>query len=146
MSNLYQPFVEATRSVFSLMLDLQATECPVDGFVPRGETDIAVGIVGDMTGEVVYRFPEDTSLNMVKIMCGMEIESVDEFVTSAISEIANIISGNVMTLLAENDYRCDILPPAIGEETPGDYAVSSDLRISTTAGDVCLTIRLNPNK
>ena len=111
-ANLYQPFVDATRSVFQLMLDLQATESPVEGFAPSGVTDVCVGITGDLQGDVVYRFPEETSLNMVKIMCGMEIESVDDFVTSAIAEIANIISGNVLTMLAESDVKCDILPPS----------------------------------
>ena len=48
---------------------------------------------------------------MVKIMSGMEFEEVDAFVTSAISEIANIISGNVATALSDSDIKCDILPP-----------------------------------
>lgn len=144
--NLYQPFVDATRSVFQLMLDLQdVTEAPAEGFAQAGLTDVTIGVTGDLQGEVAYRFPSETSLNMVNIMCGMEIDSVDEFVTSAISEIANIISGNVLTMLAESDLNCDILPPVLRKpDEDGAYSLRTDCRISTSAGDVCLEIRLNP--
>jgi chemotaxis protein CheX len=145
-TDLYQPFLEATRSVFQLMLDLQdITESPVEGFVPSGVTDVSVGMIGDLQGEVVYRFPRETSLNMVRIMSGMEIDSVDDFVTSAISEIANIISGNVLTMLAESHLKCDILPPRLHrtEDSEG-HSLRTDLCISTSAGDVYLQIRLNP--
>lgn len=147
-TNLHNPFLEATRNVFQLMLDLSDVhECPVDGFSSDDGLDISIGVVGDLEGEVVYRFPRDTSLSMVNIMSGMEVDTVDDFVTSAISEIANIISGNVLMTLAENDVKCDILPPSIGKADAGtdaQYTLHTDCRIATSAGDVRLDIRLNP--
>lgn len=146
--NLYDPFLEATRSVFELMLDLSDIhDGPADQFNAGDELDISIGVIGDLTGQVIYRFPQATSLNMVNIMSGMEMDSVDEFVTSAISEIANIISGNVLTILSERQLSCDILPPAPAQP---DNETSYDLRTSccicTSAGDVCLDIRLNSTK
>ena len=141
-TNLYPPFLEATRNVFQLMLDLSdVTERPMDGFTSNDGLDISIGVVGDLEGEVVYRFPRDTSLSMVNIMSGMEVDTVDEFVTSAISEIANIISGNVLTTLAESDLKCDILPPSVLSADEGAVPQSPH-RIATSAGDVQLDIRL----
>ncbi|QIB68751.1 chemotaxis protein CheX [Aminipila butyrica] len=148
-TDLYAPFLEATRSVFQLMLDLSDIEDrPSDTFPDSDETlDIAIGVIGDLTGEVIYRFPVTTSVNIVNIMSGMEVDSVDEFVTSAIFEIANIISGNVLTTLSGNDLACDILPPV---QRAGDDSKSYEIKmaccLSTSAGDVCLDIRLNPSK
>jgi len=146
MMNLYDPFLEATRNVFQLMLDLsEVSDCPVDRFECDDELDIIIGVVGDLKGEVVYRFPHETSLSMVKIMSNMEFDSVDEFVTSAISEVANIISGNVLTILAGKDLTCDILPPIHGMGEVGlEYALKKTCCITTSVGDVCLEIRLNP--
>lgn len=143
---LYLPFLEATRSVFHLMLDLsEISERPADSFVEDKVMNIAIEVIGDLQGEVIYRFPCSTSLNMVNIMSGMEVDSVDDFVTSAISEIANIISGNVLTMLAESDLKCDILPPALRcADDSKEYALRTDCCICTSAGDVCLDIRLNP--
>ena len=78
-------------------------------------------------------------------MSGMEIEEVDDFVVSAMSEISNIISGNVMTMLAQDDLKCDILPPQLyQEDETKTYSVRTSCCISTSAGDTCIDILLNP--
>ena len=100
VDNLYRAFVDATHHVFELMLNIsEISDHPAEDLKSDDTVDIAIGIVGDLKGEVIYRFPVSTSLNMVNIMSGMQFEAVDVFVTSAISEIANIISGNVLTAL-----------------------------------------------
>ena len=147
-TDLYTPFLKATKNVFQLMLDLTdiGTKSS-DTFTYDHAVNISIGVTGDLTGEVVYSFPDKTSVNMVTIMSGMELDSVDDFVTSAISEIANIISGNVLTMLADSNVKCDILPPKqTGEERDVSYALQTSCCLSTSAGDVCLRIRLNPSK
>jgi chemotaxis protein CheX len=143
--NLYKTFVTATYQVFNLMLDLSdITDRPVETFLCDDELDISVGITGDLNGEVTYRFPFVTSLGMVNIMIGMQVDAVDDFVTSAVSEIANIISGNVLTMLAGNNLKCDILPPVQCKPDEGrKYELSTSRCISTSIGEVCLDIRLN---
>jgi len=145
IDNLYTAFVEATHNVFKLMLDLsEISDQPAEDFKCVDEVDIAISIVGDLYGEVIYRFPVSTSLNMVNIMSGMQVEAVDAFVTSAISEIANIISGNVLTILSTSGLKCDILPPVqrkIDEDK--EYELKTSCRICTTIGEICLEIRLN---
>ena len=143
--NVHSLFLEATRNVFQLMLDLSdISDRSAENFPSDEGLGISIGIEGDLTGEVIYRFPNDTSLSMVNVMSGMEVDSVDDFVVSAISEIANIISGNVLTMLAENDLKCDIQPPVPSKpDENGGYELQTIKCISTTVGDVCLEIRLN---
>ncbi|MDQ7094643.1 chemotaxis protein CheX [Desulfosporosinus sp. PR] len=145
-ANLYAPFLEATRNVFKLMLDLSdISDQPAETFACDDELDISIGVVGDLKGEVVYRFPRATSLSMVNIMSGMEMESVDDFVTSAIAEIANIISGNVLMMLAGNNLNCDILPPVLLKpDDSKDYDLRTACCLVTSVGNVCLDLRLNP--
>ena len=151
VSKLYREFVDATQKVFNLMLNISdISEHPTEDFKCDNEVDIAVGIVGDLQGKVIYRFPVSTSLNMVNIMSGMEFDAVDIFVSSAISEIANIISGNVMIALSDNKIVCDILPPEQcntdndkPDEDSKEYDINTSCCISTTIGKICLEIRLN---
>ncbi|MGI6685978.1 MAG: chemotaxis protein CheX [Bacillota bacterium] len=145
-AKLYDSFLEATRNVFHLMLDLSdISDRPAETFKPEDELDISVEIVGDLVGKVIYRFPGTTSLNIVKIMSGMEIETVDDFVISAMSEISNIISGNVLTMLAADNLKCDIGTPQLHKSDDGKmYLTRTTCCISTSAGDVGLDIRLNP--
>ncbi len=152
MNNLlYTPFFNATRDVFRLMLDLQEiSDKPVEEdaiFNACDRLDIAIGVVGDLKGEVIYHFPKSTTLQMVRIMSGMEIDEIDDFVTSAMSEIANIISGNVMSLISENMF-CDILPPKIIEDAQGPETceITQGMQISTEIGNIDLEIRLESAK
>jgi len=146
--DLYAPFLEATRSVFQLMLDLNdVSDRPADCFERGDSLSIAIGVNGDLTGEVIYLFPSVTSLHMVSILSGMEVDSVDDFVTSAVAEIANIISGNVLTLLSGDDLTCNILPPELREsDDRTEYSLRAAACISSSLGDICLDIRLNPSK
>jgi len=145
IDKLYKAFVDATYNVFNLMLNIsEMSVYPVEEFTCDNGLDISVGIVGELQGEVIYRFPVTTSLNIVNIMSGMEFDEMDIFVTSAISEIANIISGNVITALSDDKLRYDILPPV--QRTSYDdkeYDIESSGCISTSIGEICLDIRLN---
>jgi len=144
-TSLYGSFLKATGNVFRMMLDLSDISAqPAESFQCENELDISIGVVGDLKGEVIYRFPHTTSLEMVNIMSGMEMDSVDDFVTSAVSEIANIISGNVLTLLAGHDLNCDILPPVLRKpDDTKEYSLRTACCISTSIGAVFLDIRLN---
>lgn len=148
-SKFYVPFLQATCNVFELMLDLSdLCDHKIEDFqCDSDELDISIEIVGDLVGEVVYRFPSQTSLNIVSIMSGMEMDKMDDFVISAISEISNIISGNVLTMLAGDDLNCDIRPPRLKKaDDSAQYELYNTCCLSSSAGDVCLEIRLNPNK
>lgn len=153
MSNpLYAPFFNATRDVFKLMLDLSnISDKPLpdtDISAQDSKINIEIGIIGDLQGKVIYHFPKQTSLEMVKIMSGMEFSEIDDFVTSALGEIANIISGNVMSTLSVQKISCDILSPHIFNDT-GDktgeikYEFESGMQICTDIGSVDLNIILN---
>jgi chemotaxis protein CheX len=142
---LYRAFVDATKNVFSLMLAVsEISAYPADDFRCEDEIDIAVGIDGDLRGDIIYRFPVRTSLNIVNIMSGMQFEEADAFVTSAISEIANIISGNVLTALSDDDINCDISPPVqCKPDEEKEYDLKTSCCIYTDIGDLCLKIGLN---
>ena len=78
VDKLYKAFVDATYNVFNLMLNISEISLySVEDFKCDEGIDILVGIVGELQGEVIYRFPVTTSLSMVNIMSGMEFDDVD---------------------------------------------------------------------
>jgi len=141
---IYKTFVDATQNVFNLMLNIsEISDHPGEDFNCDKEIDISIGVIGDLQGEIIYRFPISTSLSIVQHMSGMEFNEVDAFVTSAISEIANIISGNVLISLSEN-MKCDILPPVQRSlDDDKEYDIKTSCCIGASIGDICLEIRLN---
>lgn len=149
-SEYVAPFFQATKEVFKLMLDLDIRPCGPES-LKLGDRKVAVAIevVGDLTGTILYQFPENMILTMVGIMSGMEINQLDGFVTSALGEVSNIISGNATTGLSAENYQCDIKPPQItvGESesrctAPGALSVP----LTTPIGNMLIDISLKENK
>ena len=143
------PFADATCQTLKLLLDVDALAEAARGIDvctgDPGRIGVAIGITGDLSGEALYRFPTETTLEIVKIMSGMEFTEIDEFVTSALGEIANIISGNAVTALSGRDITCDILPPKIlnnGGLPSSDEATYLFSKINTSIGEVEVLLQL----
>jgi len=153
-NGIFSPFSKATCEAFKLLLDLDvSTSAPetLEEIVDAdNKVNIIIGITGDLSGEILYRFPKETTLEMVKIMCGMEMNEIDDFVTSAMGEIANIISGNAITGLSEQKIVCDILPPRVivggGAPLAGVALPVLSTTIKTQVGNVELDIQVHANK
>lgn len=110
------PFYKATCDVFELMLGLhprRGSLQAVEEMVNTKESSVVIGVTGDLKGTIIYSFPKDMALEMVRIMSGIEMDDIDNFVSSALGEVGNIISGNALTLLTKSNYTCDITPPQI---------------------------------
>lgn len=142
------PVFKAVTEVFKAMLDLEVsrgvTRTVAGG---RQEVDIQIRVKGDVAGSIRFQFPQDTTLNIVQIMSGMEIKELDSFVTSAMGEISNIISGNAASYLSKLNYQCDIMPPQIAV---ADAAMSPhfshetlSIPLHTNIGDMNIHISLD---
>lgn len=149
---LYDPFYTATRDVFELMLNVShiAAEPETRPVDETGSLDVEIAVVGDLEGRVVYHFPRRTMLEMVKVLSGMDMDTVDDFVISAMSEIANIISGNVMSEFSRQSIGCDIRPPKVvrpeEEAAPAADERVAHMLLHTDVGEVGLDIRLRMAK
>ncbi|AFM00192.1 MULTISPECIES: chemotaxis protein CheX [Desulfitobacterium] len=146
--DLLTPFSNAASQTFKLLLDLDVStdvSQPIESSEEAKEkVDIVIEITGDLAGEVMYSFPKDTTLEMVKMMSGMEFNEIDEFVKSALGEIANIISGNAMTGLSQSQVICDIRPPKIlegGALPTKEGCPIYRTKVKTSIGDVELNFR-----
>lgn len=144
---LYASFLSATRDVLKTMLDVNSMKENPGGLQDKEELSISIRVTGSLTGEIIYRFPKETSLNMVKIMSGgMNFEEVDDFVTSAVGEIANIISGKALSSLSEQKIVCDIQPPKILSESEDSELTESEggtrTQIQSNVGSIEIDIRL----
>lgn len=141
------PFLDATKSVFKSMLDMDIDPLPGEEKLKQEENvRIEIALVGDLSGSVVYNFPKSTTLNIVKTLSGMESDRLDDFATSMLGEMANIISGNAATSLSGVNCKCDIRPPqiTINNTAQGNNCNSVDMLLHSQAGEICEQICLSP--
>jgi len=154
-NNIFQPFSQATCDVLKLLMDLNAQAGNPKTIQQlnsdEDKVNVIIGVTGDLDGKVLYRFPKETSLEMVKTMSGMEIEEIDDFVTSALGEVANIISGNALICLSDQQLCCDIRPPQIAVNCKPESLINNEepivaTDVATPIGNIELNIQVREAK
>lgn len=110
-----------------------------------------IGVSGRLQGNVLYGFSEETSKSITNVMLGEDPGQIsNEMGLSAIGEIANIITGNAATTLAELGYSCDISPPVVIEPVGTRFTTvgTSQMLVSfaSTLGGLSVRISLFENR
>ncbi|SCG81713.1 CheY-P phosphatase cheX [Proteiniborus sp. DW1] len=143
-------FYKATVDVFKLMLDIEPKKGDmkiVEDMICSKDANVLLGVTGDLMGSILFNFPKDMALEMIRIMSGMEMDTIDGFASSALGEVANIIGGNALTNLSQNNCTCDISPPQIFLGNYKSFSLASDkallLTLKTPIGefDICIFLK-----
>lgn len=74
---------------------------------------IMIGITGEIKGQVLISFCDDTACDIASRMMMSKITFMDEISMSAISELGNMILGNAATIFSTKGIGIDITPPSI---------------------------------
>ncbi len=110
------PFVAAAFHV----LQAETGEQPVKGELRLEETHyttmditVIIGVVGKVSGSVLFGFSERTAKQLVSSMLGQTVAVFDSLAESAIGELGNMITGRASGLLEQAGYACTISPPTL---------------------------------
>lgn len=75
---------------------------------------VVLGIVGDVSGNVVYTLDEAAAKGIAStMMMGMPIEGLDEMAKSALSELTNMLTATAATGFAGLGMMADISTPTM---------------------------------
>ena len=97
------PFTESVEELFSTMLGLPVTQEAIeemDAIRITGEVVALVGLTGARCGTVAICFPTATALSIASRFIGMELTEIDETVSDALAELANIVGGGAKARLS----------------------------------------------
>ncbi len=116
-ADLINPFLKAAFDILRRMGKTDATRGQlglVSSPVKGDEVNVAIGITGDLSGQVVFCLSEETAVKLASNMLkGLPVLSLDELAKSAISEFSNMVSGNAVAELGSQNIFCNITPPAV---------------------------------
>lgn len=88
-----------------------------------------LGIVGDISGQIIFGFKEGAPSKIVSKMLGREVGEETELCISGVAEFANILSGNAATeLFEETGGTVHITPPSI--------VMGKEVMLSTTIKEI----------
>jgi chemotaxis protein CheX len=111
------PFIEASKKVlFELVGEEPDTQQPklFENSISGDDLVIIIGLTGEIKGQVMFTLKEETALNIARKMTFDEtLPELNEYAESAISEMANMISGSTSMIMYQNGIVIDITPPSI---------------------------------
>jgi len=113
--------VEVFRKEVGIQLsrkELVRKNAPVPGF----PISIILGITGAVKGQIVYSMGEEFAFHVAKAMLPNKLPAdLRKLMNSAVSEIANIITGQASIVLAGENDMINLTPPVV--------VMANDLRV-----------------
>ena len=126
--------------------DLTKKESPV----PSLSISIIIGITGSLSGQVVYSMDESFAFKVAQSMLPNKLPAeIKKMENSAVSELANIITGQATIALAGEHDRINLTPPAvfIGKDIRMDFLHMPTIALSLISeiGELEINIALIEN-
>lgn len=111
------PFLQSATLVLEQMVAVSPQRGDLTMKIIQFKDDyvwLQIGLLGQMSGNIVFGFPENVALKIVSgMMGGYIVTEFDEMSRSAIAELGNMISGNASSILYNEGIQVDITPPEI---------------------------------
>lgn len=142
------PFIISVCKIMKdmCMLDLKIGKPFVrDGSYNSDNSLIKLGLIGNLTGEVILDIDHDAALGLVSKMIMMPVDTIDELGQSAISELGNMIAGNAATVFANSNIIIDITPPtySLGADYSDDGKELFSIPFSSEIGNLSVDVFIN---
>ncbi|WP_051553537.1 chemotaxis protein CheX [Desulfobulbus elongatus] len=118
--------IESTIEIFTgmVMMEVASAGDPLEKIGPLKKSITGmVGLAGTHKGVLAVHFPNEVALAVTSNFLGMEVGEINEDVQDAIGEIANMLGGNLKTILSDRgrDIQLSLPSTIFGDE----YAFSS---------------------
>jgi len=128
MSNFVEisdKIIESTLEIFTGMVMMEtsvAGELPLKLGILKNSITGMVGLAGTHKGVIAVHLPEQVALAVTTSFLGMEVDEINADVQDAIGEIANMLGGNLKTILSDQGKDIQLSMPST---ISGDYSFSS---------------------
>jgi chemotaxis protein CheX len=110
-------FVRGATSVFTQEIGIKLTRKSLtkkSSPVPNHPVSIVIGVTGAIKGQVVYSMDQNFAYQITRAMIPNKLPSeLKKLTNSAVSEIANMITGQASIAMAGEDQLIHLTPPAV---------------------------------
>ncbi len=123
--------IEAAKEIFSsmVMMEIEVKEV-LETHGPLTDTITGlIGLAGTHKGILGIHTPYPVAMAITSSFLGMDVAEINEDVHDAVGELANMLGGNVKSILSDNGRDIDLsLPSTIAGS---EYNFQSDKEVDT---------------
>lgn len=113
--NLREQIVNATVEIFTsmVMMDVSVSPSQETDYGTLEDTITGViGLAGTHKGVLAVHIPHQVAFAITSNFLGIDIDEINEDVEDAIGEIANMLGGNIKSILSEKGRDIDLSLPS----------------------------------
>lgn len=121
--------IEAAKEIFSsmLMMEISAVEDTNIKLHPLIDSISGViGLAGTHKGVLAIHIPHQVAIAITSSFLGMDVEEINADVEDAIGELANMLGGNVKSILSEKGRDINLSLPTTISGQHYDYQTNKD--------------------
>lgn len=107
--------IESVKEIFStmIMMEVEVIDEKTGTHEPlRDSISGIIGLAGTHKGILAVHLPKAVAVAITGSFLGMEVTEIDEDVEDAVGELANMLGGNVKTLLSERGRDIELSMPS----------------------------------
>ena len=111
---LSEKIVESVKEIFSTMIMMEIAEkgTLLTKTIPLTDTISGViGMAGTHKGVLAIHLPYHVAKAITGSFLGMDVDEINEDVEDAVGELANMLGGNVKTILSDKGRDIDLSMP-----------------------------------
>lgn len=111
---LRENIIESAKEIFTtmVMMDIAAQEDVVAGPQPLVDSISGIiGLAGTFKGVLAIHLPQHVAIAITSSFLGMDVATMNEDVEDAVRELANMLGGNVKSILSEKGRDIDLSLP-----------------------------------
>ena len=126
---LSEKIIESAKEIFStmVMMEINVNGDQLKKSVPLTESISGViGLAGTHKGVLAIHIPNEVAMTITSSFLGMDVDVINEDVEDAVGELANMLGGNVKSLLSENGRDIDLSLPSTITGQQYDFQPTSD--------------------
>lgn len=107
--------IESAKEIFSsmVMMEISVSGENMTQSVPLIESITGViGLAGTHKGVLAIHIPNKVAMAITSSFLGMDVDEINEDVEDAVGELANMLGGNVKSILSENGRDINLSLPS----------------------------------
>ncbi len=122
--------IESAKEIFSsmLMMDISATEemGAADALPHVDSISGVIGLAGTRKGVLAIHLPSRVAIAITSSFLGMDVNEMNSDVEDAVGELANMLGGNVKSILSEKGRDISLSMPTTISGQHYDYQSNKD--------------------
>lgn len=120
--------VESAKEIFSsmIMMEIEVVEKTTPDNVLEDSISGIIGLAGLRKGVLAIHLPNTVAMAITSNFLGMDVTEINEDVEDAVGELANMLGGNVKTILSEKGRDIELSMPSTITGKKYDFQTTKD--------------------